>query len=91
MTKLSDLKKQWMENPDFIKEYEALSPEFELAHTLIRARIAANLTQEDVAERMGTSQSVIARLEGGHSPSLQSLRRYAEAVGHKVEIQLTAD
>ena len=91
MTKLADLKKQWMKDPDFTEEYENLAPEFNLASTLIRARAAANLTQEDVAKRMGTSQSAIARLESGHRPSLQSLRRYAAAVGHKVEIRLTAD
>ncbi len=91
MTKLADLKEQWMNSPDFVKEYENLASEFNLASSLIRARAAANLTQEDVAKRMGTSQSAIARLESGHRPSLKSLRRYAAAVGHKVEIRLTAD
>ena len=91
MTKLADLKKEWMKETDFVKEYENLAPEFNLVSALICARAAANLTQEDVAKRMGTSQSAIARLESGHRPSLQSLRRYAAAVGHKVEIHLTAD
>ena len=91
MTKLADLKKEWMKETDFVKEYENLAPEFNLVSALICARAAANLTQEDVAKRMGTSQSAIARLESGHRPSLQSLRRYAAAVGHKVEIRLTAD
>ena len=44
------------------------------------------MSQSDVAERMGTSQPAVARLESGHKPSLKTLERYAEAVGMKVEI-----
>lgn len=86
----SELRKKWRENPEFRKEYHALEPEFELARKLIRARIKAGLSQKEVAERMGTSQPTVARLESGHKPSLKSLERYAEAVGMKVEIRLVA-
>jgi len=60
-----------------------------LAAQLIEARKRAHLTQEDVAKRMGTTQSVVARLESGHPlPSLRSLKRYAQAVNGKVEIRV---
>ena len=84
----SVLRKKWMRDPDFRKEYEALKPKFKLARKLIEARAKAGLSQSDVAERMGTSQPTVARLESGHKPSLKTLERYAEAVGMIVEINL---
>ena len=87
MTTLSELKKEWMKDPAFKNEYEALAPEFAVAKALIGARVKAGLTQSEVAERMGTTQSVIARLEGGTSlPSMKTLFRYAEATGTRPEI-----
>jgi len=89
MTSLADLKKEWMKDPEFKKEYEALAPEFEIARALIGARAKAGLTQAEVAERMGTTQSVIARMEGGKTmPSIKTLFRYAKATGTKPEIHL---
>ena len=89
MTRMRELKKKWMQDPEFRKEYEALKPEFALARTLIEARTNAGLTQEEVAERLGTTQSVVARLEGGGSlPSMKTIRRYAEATGTRPEIKL---
>ncbi len=87
----SKLRKKWMQDPEFRKEYEALAPEFALAGELIRARVDAGLSQEEVAERMKTSQPAVARLESGHKPSIKSLERYAEAVGKKVEIRLVPE
>lgn len=84
----AELRKKWKKDPDFREEYEALKPEFKLARELIEARARAGLSQSDVAERMGTSQLTVARLESGHKPSLKTLERYAEAVGMKVEINL---
>ena len=81
-------KRKMMKNPAFKKEYDALEEEFAIAGQLIAARGRAKLTQEEVARRMGTSQSAVARLESGRSPSLSSLKRYAQATGHKVEIKL---
>ena len=86
----SKLRKKWMQDPEFRKEYEALAPEFALARELISARVDAGLSQEEVAERMKTSQPAVARLESGHKPSIKSLERYAEAVGKKVEIHLVS-
>jgi predicted transcriptional regulator len=89
MTRIADLKKKLMENPEFREEYEKADAEFQLIEALIRARAKANLSQAELAKKIGTTQSAIARLEGGGvSPSLNTLRRYAEATGSKLEINL---
>jgi ribosome-binding protein aMBF1 (putative translation factor) len=74
----------------FREAYEALAVEYEVASEMLAARSRAGLTQEAVATRMGTSKSVVSRLEsaGKHAPSIASLKRYAEAVGCKIEIRL---
>lgn len=74
----------------FSKAYEALEAEYALAKELLSARSRAGLTQEAVAERMGTTKSAVSRLESGgkHAPSVASLRRYAEAVGCRLDIRL---
>ncbi|CDZ48470.1 helix-turn-helix domain-containing protein [Neorhizobium galegae] len=89
MTKIADLKKRLMSNPEFREEYEKADAEFRLVEELVRARTKANLSQAELANKIGTTQSAIARLEGGGvSPSLSTLRRYAEATGSKLEINL---
>ncbi|WP_037077398.1 helix-turn-helix domain-containing protein [Neorhizobium vignae] len=91
MTKIADLKKKLMNNPEFREEYEKADAEFQLIEELVRARTKANLSQAELAKRLGTTQSAIARLEGGGvSPSLSTLRRYAEATGSKLEINLVS-
>ncbi len=87
----ADLRKKWKKDPEFQRELEALRPEFRLARELIKARMDAGLSQSELAARMGTSQPTVARLEGGHKPSLKTLERYAQAVGRQVEIRLIAD
>ena len=64
MTKLADLKKEFLSDPDNKAAYDALAPEFNLARKLIAARAAAGLSQAEVAERMGTKQSEISRIRG---------------------------
>ena len=87
MTRVSELKKKWMKNPKFREEYDALEGEFAIAEMLIKARAKANLTQDEVAKRMKTKQTVIARLEGGrHKPSIATLQKYAEATGTKLRM-----
>lgn len=89
MTKLNELKKTLMERPDVRAEYEALAEEFSIAEALIRARAEADMTQEEVARRMQTSQSYIAKLESGRvSPSMKALQRYAAATGARLRISL---
>lgn len=89
MTRLTDLKKRLLEDPEFRKEYARVDEEFELIEALVRARTAAKLTQAELAKRLGTTQSAVARLEGGRvSPSFATLRRYAEATGTRLTVGL---
>ena len=89
MTRLKDLKKRLMEDPEFREEYARADDEFKLIEALVRARTAAKLTQAELARRLGTTQSAIARLEGGKvSPSFATLRRYAEATGTRLTVGL---
>lgn len=91
MVKLKTLKEQWIKNPEFQKEYEKLKPEFEMAREFIRARISANMTQAEVANKMQTTQSAIARLESGKAiPTLKTIERYAKAVGMRFQIQFVS-
>lgn len=89
MTKLKELKKRFMEDPKFREEYARVDEEYALVEALVRARTAAKLTQAEVARRLGTTQSAIARLEGGRvSPSFSTLRRYAEATSTRLTVGL---
>ncbi|CAN7700906.1 helix-turn-helix transcriptional regulator [Bosea sp. LjRoot9] len=91
MTALHDLKAHLSANPAVQSEYDALEEEFALLTSLIQARTRAGLTQEALAQRMGTTQSVIARLESGRGkPSTRTLERYARATGTKLRITLEA-
>jgi ribosome-binding protein aMBF1 (putative translation factor) len=63
MTKVSDLHKKRMKDPEYRKAHDELQPEFDLARAVIQARVSAGLTQQQLAERMSTTQSDIARLE----------------------------
>lgn len=79
---------EWDKDPKFRAEYEALEEEFALAGAIIGARAHANLTQAELAERMETSQSAIARLESGRiRPSTRTLDRIAAATGTKVRFR----
>ena len=87
MTNLSKLHQKWLKDPDYRRDYAEQETEFQLARTLIEARVAAGLTQTQVAERMQTSQAAIARMEGGKvKPSARSLERYAKAIGRRLRI-----
>jgi transcriptional regulator with XRE-family HTH domain len=88
---LEQFKKRAMARPDVRAAYDELEDEFAFLDELFRARAAAGLTQAEVAKRVGTSQSAIARLEsarGAHSPSIATLQRYAKALGCRLEIRL---
>ena len=84
---------EWMTDPEFKAAYDALDDEFRWFDSLLAARQNAGMTQAQVAEQMGSSTPSVARLESGggkanHSPSIATLRRYAEAVGCHLEIKL---
>jgi DNA-binding XRE family transcriptional regulator len=74
----------------FSEAYDALELEYRVADQLLKARAKAGLTQDAVAERMGTTKSAISRLEaaGKHTPSLATLQRYARAVGCDLQVRL---
>ena len=86
MIDFDDVREEWMKDPAFVKEYEALEEEFSLASAMIAARVAANMTQQNVAAKMATSQSYIAKLEGGRiNPTMKALKRYAAATGSRIK------
>lgn len=89
MKNLAKLKAALLADPAARAKYDALAPEFDMTRELIAARASAGLTLADVAQRMGTTQSVVARLEGGRRiPSMRTLRRYAQAVGGRAVVRI---
>jgi predicted transcriptional regulator len=86
-----ELKARLLGNPEVKAEYDSLATEFEISAELLKARLRAGLSQAQLAARMGTSQSAIARLESGQTlPSTKTLLRYAEATGNKFHVRLSA-
>ena len=84
-----DIKARLMQKPEVRAEYERLRPEFELAQTIIAARALHGLTQAELAARMETSQSYIARLESGRVlPSMRTWQRLAAATGTRPKVTL---
>ena len=87
--KLSELKAELLADPRVRAAYEEQIPEYAIARAVIMARSQAGLTQEQLAERMSTSQSFIARLEGGHVlPSMRTFLKVAQATGTRPEFEL---
>ncbi len=89
----NELKKKALKNKAVRDEYNALKPEFLLLRGMLKARNEAGLSQADIAKKMGTKAPAITRLEssltsGIHSPSIATLKKYAEAVGCHLEIKL---
>jgi DNA-binding XRE family transcriptional regulator len=89
MRTLTGYVKEQLKNVEFAKEYKALSGEYEIAREIIQARLSANLTQKELAEKIGTKQSNISRIESGSSnPSIATLQNIAIATGKKLQIAL---
>ena len=87
-------KSRALARPDVKREYDRIAGEFEFLDEILKARSAAGLTQADVATRIGTTQSAVARLEsavGKHSPSIATLQRYASALGYKLQLRLVKE
>jgi DNA-binding XRE family transcriptional regulator len=82
-----------LKRQEFREAYEGLTGEYALAKEMLAARSRSGLTQEAVAELMGTTKSAVSRLEAGgkHAPSLTTLKKYAHAVGCRLEIKLVPD
>ena len=86
-----EIKAELLADPKVKAEYDALAPEFEIAMELLHARLRSGLSQEELAARMKTSQSAIARLESGQTlPSTKTLLRFAKATGTKIQVRLLA-
>lgn len=87
------LRAQLLANPDVQRAFEASALQYAILDEMLSARRAAGLTQAQVAERMGTQAPAVARLEnslasGKHSPSIETLQKYAKALGKRLEIHL---
>jgi len=85
--------KEWKREPEFQAAYDELEMEFTLLREFLLARQRAGLTQADVAQKMGTKPPAVARLEttlsnNRHSPTIATLKKYARAVGCKLEVHL---
>ncbi len=87
MTRIAELHRKWRRDADYREAYDQLEAEFDLARALIEARARAGLTQAELAERMDTTQSVVARIESGRAnPSTRTLERVANATGTRLRI-----
>jgi len=90
MSKWEDLEKELLSDPKVKKEYDRLAPRYAVISELIAARIRKRMTQKDIAEKLGTKQSAIARLESGSiNPSLEFLQKIAQVMGYKLNIHLS--
>lgn len=86
-----EVKTRALQRADVREAYDQLEEEFSFLDEFLRARASAGITQAEVADRIGTTQSAIARMESGrgkHSPSLTTLRKYAHALGCRLELRL---
>lgn len=84
-----ELKADLMKDPEFRREYEKLQPEFQIASQMIDARIKQDMSQEELAKKVGTGQAVISRLEGMNAkPSISLLSRVARALNIKISITI---
>jgi transcriptional regulator with XRE-family HTH domain len=89
-----EFKTRALARPEVRREYDRLADEFAFLDDILRARTEAGLSQAEVAARIGTTQSAVARLEsagGGHSPSIATLQRYASALGYKLQLRLVKE
>ena len=89
MSKWRELEKELLSDPAVKEEYDKLAPRYAVISHLISARLQKGLTQKEIAEKLGTRQSAIARLESGNiNPSLDLLQKLAQIMGYKLTIHL---
>ena len=85
----SDVKKEWLKNPKFKKAYDDLEPEYAIIRAILKKRIESNMSQKDLARKLGTKQSAISRLESGnYNPTLSFLKKLSTTLGGKLEIKI---
>lgn len=91
MSKWEDLEKELLSDPATKREFDKLTPRYAVISELVKARIQYKMTQADVAKKVGTKQSAIARLESGNiNPSLEFLQRVAQVMGLSVHLSREA-
>jgi transcriptional regulator with XRE-family HTH domain len=96
-SRLEKFKARASAKPEVRAEYDKLAEEFELLDEILKARAASGVTQAQLAERIGTTQSAVARMENAlangrkHSPTIATLRRYAAALGYRVQVRLVKE
>ncbi len=84
-----EVRKELLSDPETKREYDKLAPRYAVISELIAARIEKGMTQAEIAKKIGTKQSAIARLEGGNvNPSLDFLEKIAKVLGCKLTIHL---
>ena len=87
--KWRDLKAELLKNPDFKREYDALEPEYRLLKAIVERRVKLGITQAALAARIGTKQSVIARLESGRAnPSIAFIKKVADALDADLDVSI---
>lgn len=83
------LRDEWMKDPEFVREYKKLEPEFQIARQIMDARIKQKISQKELARRMGTGQAVVSRLEGANArPSISLLARLANALNTPITVTI---
>jgi transcriptional regulator with XRE-family HTH domain len=92
----TELKEKALKRKKVKAEYDALEPEFSLLREILQARQKAGLSQAEIADKMGTKAPAVTRLEsslssGKHSPSIATLKKYAQALGCHLEIKLVSN
>lgn len=89
MRDFDDILKESLKDPEFKKEYDALEIEYSIIAQVIKKRLDRGLSQKQLADKMGTKQSAISRLEGGNSnPSVAFLEKVSKALGGKLQISI---
>lgn len=89
MRNFDDILKESLKDPEFKKEYDALEVEYSIITQVLKKRLKKGLTQKQLAQKIGTKQSAISRLEGGNiSPSIAFLEKVAKALGGKLQISI---
>ncbi len=88
--KLREYKEIKMKDPEFARAYEEIQPEMSVIRAMIEARLSQNLTQKELAERTGISQTEISKLENGtRNPSIKLLQRLADGMGMVLNVTFT--
>lgn len=85
----NDFLREQLKDPEFKREYDALEPEFAIIRSIIRKRLQNGMSQKQLAQKMGTQQSALSRLESGtYNPSLAFLKKVSSALGGKLKISI---